>query len=127
MALLERRMVLVQDEIKADKPADAWWFMHTAATVQIAEDGASATLAQGKVRLWARILTPGDAKFTVMEAQALPTSPHPEGQKKNDGVRKLAIHLPGATDARLAVLLVPLKEGEDAPARLPEVRPLAGW
>ncbi len=127
LALLERRMVLVQDEIKAEKPAEVWWFMHTHATVQIAADGTTATLTQGKARLWARLLSPAEAKFEVLDAQPLPTSPHPEGQRNNEGIRKLTIHLTGATDARLAVLLVPLKEGEDAPAQLPEVRPLAEW
>ncbi len=31
VALLDRRRVLVQDEVEADKPVDLWWFMHTPA------------------------------------------------------------------------------------------------
>jgi hypothetical protein len=62
-----------------------------------------------------------------MEAEPLPASPHPERQAKNDGVRKLAVHLSGVTDGRLAVLLVPLREGQAAPSRVPEVSPLAEW
>ena len=42
-----------------------------------------------------------------MDAQPLPTSPHPERQAKNERVRKLAIHLTGISNSRLAVLLVP--------------------
>jgi hypothetical protein len=37
----------------------------------------------------------------------LPASPHPDGQAKNERVRKLAIYLTGITNSRLAVLLVP--------------------
>lgn len=127
LALLNRRQVLVQDEIQTDKPSEIWWFLHTPAQGQISDDGTTATLTQGNARLWARILSPQGAKFSLMDAQPLPTSPNPEGQRKNEGVRKLAIHLSGATDARLAALLVPLREGEAAPSQLPEVSPLEKW
>jgi hypothetical protein len=127
LRLRERRQVLVQDEIEAEKPAEVWWFVHTPAAVQVSDDRRSATLVQGEARLWARILSPAAARFTVMGAEPLPTSPRPEGQAKNEGAGKLAIHLKDATDLRLAVLLVPLRDEEAVPARLPEVTPLAGW
>jgi hypothetical protein len=41
-------------------------------------------------------------------------------------VGKLAIHLKDATDLRLAVLLVRLREEEAVPSQ-PEVAPLARW
>ena len=126
VALLDRKQVLVQDEIKAPKPADVWWFLHTHAKVELGAD-ASATLTQDGARLWAKILSPAGAKFTVMDASPLPTSPHPEKQGDNKGVRKLAIHLENASDATLAVLLVPLRAKEAPPGTLPEVAPLQKW
>jgi hypothetical protein len=127
LQLRERRQVLVQDEIEAEKPVEVWWSMHTPATVRVSDDGQSATLTQGEARLWARLLSPAVGRFTVMVAEPLPTSPRPDGQARNEGVRKLAIRLDDATDVRLAVLLVPLREEEGVPARLPEVTPLAEW
>lgn len=127
IALLNRRQVIVQDEVQTENPSEIWWFLHTPAQGQVSDDGTTATLTQGSARLWARILSPQGAKFSVMDAQPLPTSPNPEGQRKNEGVRKLTIHLSGATDVRLAVLLVPLREGEAAPSQLPDVSPLERW
>jgi hypothetical protein len=116
VALLDRHQTLVQDEIRAGKANDVWWFMHTPAEIQFTGDGTTATLSQGSARLEARILSPAQARFTVADAEPLPTSPHPDKQAKNKGVRKLVIHLSGVTDVRVAVLFVPFREGE-APAK----------
>jgi hypothetical protein len=107
IALLDRNKALVQDEIQADKPLDLWWFMHTPASVSIESDGRAANLEQVGAQLRAVILSPPEAKFQIRDAQPLPASPHPDGQAKNERVRKLAIHLTGISDSRLAVLLVP--------------------
>jgi Heparinase II/III-like protein/Domain of unknown function (DUF4962) len=127
LALLDRRQVLVQDEVQAAQPTEVWWFLHTPAQAQVSDDGKTAMLTQENVRLQARLLSPPGATFSVMEAGPLPASPHAEGQAKNDSVRKLAVHLAGVKETRLAVLLVPLRAGEAAPAHLPAVSPLAEW
>jgi hypothetical protein len=127
IALLNHQQVLVQDEIQADQPAEVWWFLHTKTTPEISADGALATLTQGKARLQARILSPAGATFTVRDARPLATSPNPNMQNKNAGVRKLCIQLTGVADARLAVLLSPLRQGEDASTTVPKLIPLANW
>lgn len=125
IALLDRKRVLVQDEIQAKLPAEVWWFLHTSAKINA--DGATAVLQRGDARVWVRILTPADARFQVMEAQPLPSSPHPEKQGNNKRVRKLAIQLNRVSHARLAVLLVPLPKGEAPPKELPAVSGLKSW
>lgn len=128
IALLNgRRQVLVQDEIRARAPSQAWWFMHTEAEVEIGPDGSTATLTRDGKRLWARVLAPAGARFTVMDARPLPGTANPEGQNPNQGIRKLAVRLDGVTDARIAVLLAPLPAGEAVPTDLPAVRPLSTW
>jgi heparinase II/III-like protein/uncharacterized protein DUF4962 len=127
IALLNRREVLLQDELQAEKPAEVWWFLHTPALAQLSDGGATATLTQGDQRLWVHLLSPPGATFTIMDARPLASSPHPEGQAQNEGIRKLAIHLTGVTNLRLAVLLVPLRAGEEPPVHLPEVTPLGNW
>jgi hypothetical protein len=127
IALLDRDKLLVQDEVQAAEPTELWWFMHTPATVKIEPDGRTAHLEQLGAQLDAEILSPADAKFEVMDAQPLPTSPHPDGQARNERVKKLAVHLTGITDSRLAVLLVPKPAGAARPEQTVKLSPLSAW
>jgi hypothetical protein len=127
IALLDRAKVLVQDEIQADQPVELWWFMHTPASVTIEADGHAATLQQPGAQLRAEILSPADAKFQIMEVQPLPTSPHPERQATNERVRKLAIHLSGISQTRLAVLLAPKAPNDQRPGQAVKLSALSEW
>jgi hypothetical protein len=124
VVLVDRRYVIVQDEIEAAQ-ADVWWFMHTPAAVGLEGDERRAALTLGGKQLEARILAPASARFEIRPAEPLPTSPNPAGQKSNDGIRKLAIHLPGSKELRLTVVFIP-RDGQGEVA-LPDVRPLAEW
>ena len=75
IALLDRKQVLVQDELNCITPADVWWFAHTPAQVKLSGNGATATLSQGDKTLVAQILSPANASFRVMDAAPLPSSP----------------------------------------------------
>lgn len=123
-----RRWLLVQDEITAASPATVWWFMHlnTSTTTVVAPDQTSVMLTQGGARLWLKILS-GGGGFTVSNAVPLPTSPNPTGQNTNSSYQKLAVRLTGVTNTTLAVLLVPLRGGENPPTNLPALIPLAQW
>jgi hypothetical protein len=128
LQLLENRHdVLVQDEIKTTKPSVVWWFMHTKAQIAVDASGQSAILSQGGKRLWARIIGLDGAKFTVMDAKPLASSPNPAGQNVNAGIRKLTIQLTNVTEARIAVLFVPLDTGQNPPTQWPALKPLAEW
>ncbi len=124
IALMRRHHVLLQDEIEAPKPAEVWWFAHTGAEIEVAPGGRSALLQQEGKRLEVRLVEPQDARFEVRPAEPLPSSPNPRGQRPNRGIRKLAIHLSGVTNARLAVLFVPGGASGQAP---PAIKPLASW
>jgi len=127
IALLDRDKVLLQDEIQAPEPVELWWFMHTPANVQVGNDGRQATLRQSGAQLRAEIMSPAGAKFQIMEAEPLPSSPHPEGQAKNERVRKLAIHLTGVSDSRVAVLLVPKMVKAAETGQAVSLSPLSEW
>lgn len=127
LSMIERRCVLVQDELEADKPADVWWFLHTPATVTTSDDGRLATLRQGGAALRARLLVPAEARFTVQPAEPLPCSAHPERQARNDHVRKLTIHLPATAALRLAVLLTPQDDAASDVRATPRITPLSEW
>ncbi|MEF3305266.1 Ig-like domain-containing protein [Paenibacillus sp. GYB003] len=123
-----RKEVLLQDEIRARQPSDIWWFMHISAQAQvdIAQDGKSALLKQGDKRLWVQLVSAADARFAVMDAAPLPTSPNPT-QTANGGYKKLALHLNDAVNETIAVWMVPLMPGESLPDSPPAPRPLQEW
>ncbi|MEW6746380.1 MAG: heparinase II/III family protein [Planctomycetota bacterium] len=126
VSLVERRRVLVQDEIEAASPHDVWWFLHTAARIELSDTGREALLVQAEKRLRARILEPTGVRFQVQAARPLPTSPDPAGQRRNEKISKLAIHIPGATTVRLLVEMVAL-DGEGVDPGALDTRPLADW
>jgi len=116
---VNRRDVLIEDEIEARKAGDMWWFLHTAATVHT--NGAMAELQLNGKKMFARILSPANAKFELMKAEPLPNSAHPPVQAKNDGVSKLVVHLPDMARVRVVVLLSP------EPNQRTDVLPLDRW
>jgi hypothetical protein len=127
IALPGRNQLLVQDEIQSPQPVELWWFMHTPASIVMAGDGRAATLQQAGGQLRAEILSPAEASFEIRQAQPLPSSPHPERQANNENVRKLAIHLAGITDCRLAVRLVAMPPNETPAVEPPKLRGLSEW
>lgn len=127
IAMLDRRQVLVQDELRLEKPAELWWSLHTPATVELADDGRTATLRLDGRRFRAVVLEPAGAGFVVRDPAPLPTSPRPEKQNPNRGIRNLAIHLPGVSAGRLAVWLQPLPEGSGGAGTPPAITDLAAW
>lgn len=117
--------VVLQDEIEADAPADLWWFAHTQADVKLNDSATLATLTINGKQLQARLMSPPGARFQVMDATPLPSSPQPAKQNPNTGMRKLAIHLPGTSKTRIAVAFVPVVAGApDVPLSL---KPLSEW
>ncbi|MCC6355737.1 MAG: heparinase II/III family protein [Verrucomicrobiae bacterium] len=126
IALLDRKTVLVQDEIRGAAPdTDIWWFMHTPATIQISKDGRGARLSLKGKELQAYLLSPAGAKFAAMDAVPLSTSPNPAKQANNKGIRKLAIQTKSVPESRVAVWLVP-SDGA-TPPKPPALTPLANW
>ena len=121
-----RDIVIVQDEITANKPSEFYWFVNTNAEITLAEDGKSALWEYDGDRMLVRMTQgPADAKFDIMPTKPLPTSPDPEIQPDIPG-HKLFIHLENKQTLNLTVEFVPLKAGEGIPAPLAIV-PLANW
>jgi hypothetical protein len=125
IALIHRRQVMIQDEVETLAPAEVWWFLHTRAAAKPSEDGRSVILEQGNAKLHARLLAPEEARFEVLDALPLPTSPQPEGQSRNEGIRKLSIHLKNLTHSRITVILTPEAEPKEQGTRT--FQPLSDW
>ena len=112
-----RRKVLIQDEISTldGKPLDSYWFMQTEAGIEIAPDGRSAILYRGNEKMLVYMATaPKDARFTVMGTEPLIyTRPVVSKQDWTFGAKKLTIHTNTETNLKLAVVFVPLRQGEN--------------
>lgn len=121
-----RQQLVVQDELTAAEPAEIWWFLHTSATITVADDGRSALLERSGLKLLARITSPGSATFYNADARPLWTSPDPDVQNDNLGIRKLAIRLRDVTSTRLTVQLTPVRDGTETPGAVPVVA-LSDW
>jgi hypothetical protein len=109
-AMEGRSRVTVTDEVRADAPADLWWFAHTPAKIDLAPDRRTATLRIDDRRMLVTLAEPAEARFDVREARPLPTSPNPEKQAANK-FQKLAVHLPGVTATRIVVRFEPEAAG----------------
>ncbi len=125
----QRRALLVQDEIRAARPNDVWWFAHGDAGTdyQIAAGGREVVLTRNGKLCRAVLLSPAGATFEVLPARPLPTSPDPPMQHQNKGLKKLAVHLPQAANVTISVLFRPRFAFEPEEARRPEVPPIADW
>jgi len=122
-----RNSVVLQDEIKTKTPSELWWFAHTDADITLSADKKSALLELKGERMYVAITSgPSDAVFEIKKAQPLPTSPIAPDEVYQD-IFKLAIHMQNATDVRLAVEFVPLKDGEAAPEMLTPVTAMDAW
>jgi len=120
LALIDRRHLLIQDEIDATGETEIIWSMLTPAEVHL--EGDRAVLSQGGWKLLARIVEPKGLRFEVKPASA------PEPQAQQPGVKVLHIRVPGGPGRhRLAVLLTPYPEGERPPESDLTVTPLEDW
>ena len=119
-ALIDRRHVLIVDEITPKYGISVVWQMHTKASAALTGTTAQlslATTAGAAKEFFARILEPGTAAFELRQATV--TQPQ---EAPNTGIQKLVVPLSGlAEPTRLAVYLSPEKA---PPAPLPD--PLSG-
>ncbi len=120
-----RRELVIHDHVRADRPAELWWFLHTRAQVALADDQRSALLTQDGKQLRVRLESPEEARLEVLPSGPLPTSPDPPHQSHFDGkpvvggpfshtpeshfapVRKLAVHLTEQTNTVIRVRCAP--------------------
>lgn len=118
-----RTCTRVTDEIKLKQTGQIWWFAHTKARVMVKPDGRTAILSRGSVQLEAHLEAPSDARFTVMEATPLPSSPNPSMQNKNANMRKLVIRLDNISQTTLTVAFKLAPQTVPTQKTLPENEP----
>lgn len=120
IALLDRKQVLIVDEIQATTDTEIVWTILTPARVDL--HGDRATLTQNGWQLEAQILEPEGLKFEIAPAAA------PETETQQEDTTVLSVTLPGKPGShRLAVLLTPHPEDQPPPTSTVPVPPLDDW
>jgi hypothetical protein len=102
VALLNRRDVLIQDEVTLAEPAEIVWTMLTRTQVNVT--GNVASLSAGDARLCVRLLEPADAYWETM-----PASPAPPEAQQPDATRLVLRRSAAAGPLRIAVLMTPYR------------------
>ena len=124
MALVNGNILVINDEIKVKDKSELYWFMHTSAKIKVAADGKTAQMTIDGKSVVAEIVYPAIAKFTVMDAVPLKTSPK-AANSPNTGIKKLTIHLTNTGNTNIVVVVRPTdKKASDAGTFL---KPLSDW
>lgn len=122
----DKECVVIQDEISLNAPGEIYWFAHTKGQIEVSDSGRSAVVTVGSDKMWVEIVS-DDGKFTMMNAESLPTSPVVPNQTDNSSYRKLAIHLTNTSETTISVACIPLKQGEIQPSWIPSVKAMSEW
>ena len=119
-ALIDRRDVLIVDEITPRKPLAVTWQMHTRATINLA--GTRAKLVQGSTPLYVDLLLPSAAVFGIGSTAVAPP------QAPNTGISKLVVTLNSVPEAtRLGVYFSPSPDAAAKPLHPLIAQPLWQW
>jgi len=103
IAMLDRKRVLIQDEIKADKSLDVEWNMHTTAQVEIRGDTAILTIDKQKLQV--KALSPPQASWKVVPIDLKPP------RRPTTNMRKLVLYLrTKAPQTKIRILLSPMTD-----------------
>ena len=100
-----RSSLKITDNIFCRIKSEIYWFMHTKAEIEIAEDGKSAILTKNGKQLKATLS--GDGEFSVMKAEKL--GGKYEFDDSYEDIRKLTVYLEDVTDAVIEVTLTPVE------------------
>lgn len=127
----QRSAIIVQDEVTMPKASEFYWFATTMMdkNITLSADGKTAILENEGDRMCVRLLCDDpNAKFTVMPATKLPTSPEKhELERDNSAFQKLTVHLNGVDKVNMAVVFQMLEPGQEMPEYDYEYVPIDEW
>lgn len=129
IALFKDKTMLVQDQYTGMQGGTSLlWNMATESQINIADDGKTAMLSQGKQSCIVKILEPVDARFSIKDA-----TPPTAVEKQNENIRRLVIELENASkDGRISIWFVPGSTPGIVPGRIknptmPKVESFENW
>ena len=122
-----KKVFVVQDELLAAKPVEAYWQMHTTAQIEILEGGKQAVLTIGEDCVLATLLTDNNAVFEIRESVPYDGTPYFKVSDDDSHTKKLVIHLKDVTEERVAVEFRHFEKGQALPKQHVDVRAMEDW
>lgn len=120
VALIDRRQILIQDEVVLPENSEIIWGMITSADIEL--QGNKAILSIENKRMRVEILSQNESQFEIISA----TPPEPQAQ--NEGYTKLAFRVNSTLGMnRFAVLLTPYEDEEVLTNLATEIKGLGDW
>jgi hypothetical protein len=120
VALINRRQILIQDEVVLPENSEIIWGMITSADIEL--QGNTAILSIENKRMRVEILSQNESQFEIISA----TPPEPQAQ--NEGYAKLAFRVNSTLGMnRFAVLLTPYEDEEVLTNLATEIKGLGDW
>ncbi|MHC4442096.1 MAG: heparinase II/III domain-containing protein [Planctomycetota bacterium] len=119
LAMIDKKRVLIQDEIQADKPLEVEWSMHTNAKVKI--KGQTALLSMDNKKLRLRALTPTQSKWLVQTVDLKP--PH----RPTPNTRKLILQLRTKPPLTSIAVLISSQSDKAAHKKTTPLKALKDW
>ncbi|MBC7868382.1 MAG: heparinase II/III family protein, partial [Gloeobacteraceae cyanobacterium ES-bin-316] len=113
IAMVDRKRIIIRDEMLAKNSADVYWFVHTEAAVKVDASGKKAILILNGKQMEATIMAPSNARFESLAASPLSGSPNPPGINPNTGITRLSIQLKNITKGEITVEFKPVSERSD--------------
>ena len=117
----DKKSILIQDEIEAEKPLDVEWLMHTNAQVEIKGDTALLSMDNRELRI--QVLAPEECKWLVKPVDLQPPQrPTPDTRKlilqfrTTPPLTRIAVLLSGESDNAGYQKVTPLKALKDWPS-----------
>lgn len=99
-----RTSLKITDNVRCALPSEVYWFMHTKADIEIAENGKTAILTINGKQMKATLHA--DGEFTVMPAVALDGAFEYDAEYPD--INKLTVHLKGVMKTEICVTLEPM-------------------
>jgi len=104
--------LMIKDALKLKVPSEVWWFAHTAAEVELNDDGKSATLRSNGKEVTVEVIVPQGMPmpvFTAEPARPLSTSRVIVGEYPDAGkITRLALRFDDAKELKFSVAFRPV-------------------
>ncbi len=127
LAAENRRVFLVQDEIKTKFPSEAYWQMHTSAEIDILPGGKQAVLTLEDDCVLVSLLTENNAVFEVHPAMPYPGTPYFPVSDSDEATPKLILHFSDLEETQVGVEFRYFPKGTPLPTAHLSVYPLTLW
>lgn len=120
--------VMIQDEFKMKNPSEVYWFMHTDADVEIADDGRSAILTLEGNKMGVSVIGSDKFKFSVSPSVPMEMYEVPDDTESDDSnVNRLCLRASDVTEEKFAVKIYPLAGDEKSLTIEGNCTPISDW